>query len=176
MPAKTRPDQQLQVEAGDNSKYLAHNLAMFDWEQPDMTDEKQVTQRITEYFQLCADNDMKPSVAGLALAFDVDRTTIYRWANNGDGSKQLSERSRNSLKKAYKILNAQMEDYMQNGKINPVAGIFLMKNNMGYRDQQEITLKPDSQLGEQKDPAEIQRKYLTDVGDDATIVESEVVE
>lgn len=176
MPAKTRPDQQLQVEAGDNSKYLAHNLAMFDWRKPNMRDEQQVEQRVKDYFQLCEQNDMKPSVAGLALAFDVDRNTIYRWANDGEGSKQLSDESRRTLKKAYKILNAQMEDYMQNGKINPVAGIFLMKNNMGYRDQQEITLKPDSQLGEQKEPDELQKKYLEDAYGGATIIEAETAE
>lgn len=29
---------------------------------------------------------------------------------------------------------------MNNGKINPVAGIFLMKNNMGYKDNTEHTI------------------------------------
>ena len=40
-------------------------------------------------------------------------------------------------------LTAQMEDYMQNGKINPVSGIFLMKNNMGYQDKQEVVVTPN---------------------------------
>ena len=30
------------------------------------------------------------------------------------------------------------EDYMQNGKINPVSGIFLGKNHFGYKDQTEL--------------------------------------
>ena len=55
-----------------------------------------------------------------------------------------------------------MEDYMQNGKINPVSGIFLMKNNMGYTDQQEVVLRPDSPLGEKADPEDLKRKYLED--------------
>ena len=44
---------------------------------------------------------------------------------------------------------------MQNGKINPVAGIFLMKNNMNYTDQQEVVLKPDNPLGERADPEKL---------------------
>ena len=52
------------------------------------------------------------------------------------------------------------ENYMQNGKINPVAGIFLMKNNMDYEDKKEITLAPASPLGEETPPEELQQKYL----------------
>ena len=62
------------------------------------------------------------------------------------------------------MLNAQMEDYMQNGKINPVSGIFLMKNNMGYQDKQEVVLTPNSPLGDQTSPEELQQKYIEAVG------------
>ena len=105
---------------------------------------------------------MKPSVAGMALAFGVDRTTLWKWANGVD-SKTLPPESRNLIKKAYQLLNAQMENYMQNGKINPVAGIFLMKNNMGYADKQEVVLTPNQQLGEQVPAEDLEKKYLEDV-------------
>ena len=36
------------------------------------------------------------------------------------------------------------ENYMQNGKINPVSGIFLGKNNFGYQDKQEMVLTPNN--------------------------------
>ena len=36
------------------------------------------------------------------------------------------------------------ENYMQNGKINPVSGIFLGKNNFGYQDKQEMVLTPNT--------------------------------
>lgn len=162
MPAKTRPDCKVQAAPGDNKKYLSHNMEMFNWKKPNMRDETQVIQRVEDYFNLCAKNDMKPSVAGLALAFDVDRVSIYNWTHGGDGTKQLSPASLNVLKKAYKILNAQMEDYMANGKINPVAGIFLMKNNMGYKDQQDVVVSANQQLEEQASPEELQKKYIED--------------
>ena len=52
---------------------------------------------------------------------------------------------------------------MQNGKINPVAGIFLMKNNMGYQDKQEVVVTPNQQLGEQIPVEKLEQKYLEDV-------------
>jgi hypothetical protein len=59
-----------------------------------------------------------------------------------------------------------MEGYMQNGKINPVSGIFLMKNNFGYTDKQEVVLTPNSPLGDQKSDAELEQKYLDSVADE----------
>ena len=105
---------------------------------------------------------MKPSVAGMALAFGIDRRTMWKWVNGID-SAYIPTESRDTLKKAYQFLNAQMENYMQNGKINPVAGIFLMKNNMGYADKQEVVLTPNQQLGDQVPAEDLEKKYLEDV-------------
>ena len=158
----SRPDKTAQLEPGENTKYLSHSLAMMDWKKPDMKSVEAVQERMINYFQLCADNDMKPSFAGMALAFGVDRTTMWKWCNGTGDIKPRAPGVRNTLKKGQQILNAQMEDYMQNGKINPVSGIFLMKNNMGYTDQQEVVLRPDSPLGEKADPEALKRKYLED--------------
>ena len=158
----SRPDSTAQLAPGDNKKYLEHSLAMMDWKKPDMRDAEAVQQRVIDYFQLCAKNDMKPTFAGMALAFGVDRRTMWKWCNDVPGGRHLAPEIRETLKKGQQILNAQMEDYMQNGKINPVSGIFLMKNNMGYTDQQEVVLRPDSPLGEKADPEALKRKYLED--------------
>jgi len=50
---------------------------------------------------------------------------------------------------------------MEDGKINPVTGIFWQKNYDGLRDQQEVVLTPNqSPLGEQKDAESLRQKYL----------------
>lgn len=163
---RTRPDRKealsVHTEPGDNRKYLEHSMVMLDWPDVNVREPEQVKERMGMYFALCAQDDMKPSVAGMALAFGVDRKTIWAWANGVD-SKTLPAESRNLIKKAYQLLNAQMENYMQNGKINPVAGIFLMKNNMGYADKQEVVLTPNQQLGEQVPAEDLEKKYLEDV-------------
>lgn len=161
-----RPDRttamSVQTKTGDNRKYLQHTMRMWNWPEVDMREPEQVAERIEQYFGICIEDDMKPSVAGLACAFGVDRKTIWAWANGVD-SKTLPTESRNLIKKAYQNLNAQMENYMQNGKINPVAGIFLMKNNMGYADKQEVVLTPNQQLGDQVPAEDLEKKYLEDV-------------
>lgn len=166
---RKRPDrsiaQTVHMEPGENTKYITHSLEVSSLPQVDMTEPELVLERVSEYFRLCAKNDMKPSVAGMALAFGVDRKTLWAWVNGVD-SAYIPQESRNSLKKAYQLLNAQMEDYMQNGKINPVSGIFLMKNNMGYQDKQEFVLTPNNQLGEATSPEELQQKYLEDTASD----------
>ncbi len=162
---RTRPDRKVgspeHTEPGDNRKYLEHSMVMLDWPDVNVREPEQVKERMGMYFALCAQDDMKPSVAGMALAFGVDRTTLWKWANGW--TVRLCPESRNLVKKAYQNLNAQMESYMQNGKINPVAGIFLMKNNMGYQDKQEVVLTPNQQLGDQVPAEDLEKKYLEDV-------------
>jgi hypothetical protein len=48
---------------------------------------------------------------------------------------------------------------MMNGKINPVSGIFLGKNNFGYKDQQEYVLTPNQKQVAPEDVKIIESKY-----------------
>ena len=153
-----RPQQQVQTDPGDNAKYLAHSMKMWDWQKPDMGDANAVQQRVTDYFLLCNADDMKPTVTGMALAFGVNRKTLWKWVN-GIQCEFVSNESRDTLKKAYSILEAQMENYMQYGKINPVSGIFLMKNNMGYEDKTEMVITPKSPIGEADDTQALAERY-----------------
>ena len=149
------------ITAADNAKYLTNALTMWDWQKPDMTDPVAVDTRVKEYFQLCISDDIKPSVEGLALAFGVHRKTLWAWVNNVpvDGLKAMPNEARAFLKKAYNVINVQMVDYMQNGKIHPVSGIFLMKNNMDYEDKKEIAVAPTTSF-EDVSAEELQKKYI----------------
>ena len=162
-PKQKRPEKSkqmsVQTNPGDNTKYLNHNLQIATLPSIDTADEKQVEKRIYEYFQICADNDMKPSMAGMALAIGVDRATLWSWSvGNTRSSTHLD-----TIKKAVQMLDSQMVDYMQNGKINPVSGIFLMKNNFGYKDQQEVVVTPNAPLGEQVSTEELRERYIESV-------------
>ena len=168
---RKRPDRTealtVHTQPGDNTKYISHSLSLMKLPKVDMTQPDAVVERVCLYFDMCAEHDMKPSVAGMALAFDVDRKTLWAWVNGVDSAYVPAE-SRNAIKKGYQLLNAQMEDYMQNGKINPVSGIFLMKNNMGYQDKQEVVLTPNNSLGEATSPETLEGKYLEDTAADYT--------
>ena len=49
---------------------------------------------------------------------------------------------------------------MQNGKVNPVAGIFLGKNNYGYQDKTEYVLTPNAQQDSDYSADEIRQRYI----------------
>lgn len=145
-----------QTKPGDNSKYLRHALAVYDLPAIDISDEKQVEDRIRWYFNHCVENDMKPTVTGLCNAIGIDMDTFRRWGNGTYRAKTHC----GMVKKAYAVLHELWEDYMLNGKINPVAGIFLGKNNFGYTDKQEFEIAPKNPLTEGLDtPEAIEAKY-----------------
>lgn len=163
---RKRPDltekQSVHTKPGDNTKYINHSLKLYDLPKVDMSDADAVRDRIKEYFQICSADDMKPSVAGLALALDIDRS--YLWEIRV-GRKGKSPEVADTLKRTMQLLDLQMVDYMQNGQINPVSGIFLMKNNFGYADKQEVVVTPNSPLGDTKDTKELEDRYVESVVD-----------
>jgi hypothetical protein len=60
--------------------------------------------------------------------------------------------------KAYRVMEELWENYMLNGKINPVSGIFLGKNQFQYSDKQEYVLTPNTGVGD-VDVTTIEAKY-----------------
>lgn len=166
---KRRDDKQVHTEPGDNTKYLMHSLRLAALPKIHMTDEDAVQQRVMEYFQICAEEDMKPSSCGLCLALDIDER--YLWDIKA-GRKLAKTRAGEILKRAQAILELQLNDYMQNGKINPVSGIFLLKNHFGYQDRVEFAVEPKAPLGEGATEDELRAKYLESVPEISRLPES----
>ena len=148
-------NQPLNAEPGDNTKYVAHAMQVMSMPPIDTRDPEQVRKRIADYFVLCTENDMKPSVKGFLNALKIGRTTLWEWkqGNFRAGTHQAI------ILEAYDMLEALWEDYMQNGKINPVSGIFLGKNNFGYQDKQDIVVTPNTATISEVDVKAIEDKY-----------------
>lgn len=163
---RSRPDRTVQTEPGDNRKYIRHTMQIAKLPKINIKDSAQVESRVNEYFKICDDNDMKPSVAGLALALDTERS--YLWKIRTGQAEGYPPDVRHTLKRAVTTINSMMEDYMQNGKINPVSGIFLMKNNMDYTDKQEVVVTPSQPLGDLDSVEKLEEKYK-----DSVIVETD---
>lgn len=140
---------------GDNSRYLRHVMASWDLPPIDISDPKQVEDRIKWYFNHCAEDDMKPTVNGMCNALGVHRDTVCNW-KNGDVRAATHQPI---IAEAYKRIEEMWENYMMNGKINPVAGIFLGKVMFGYRDQQEIVVEAKNPINDYQDRKVIEAKY-----------------
>lgn len=160
----------LNLKPGDNSKYIGVTMQLFNAPDIDLTDPVAVQERLSWYFQLMFEADMKPTVAGMGLALNgMDRRRLAEIKNDvrevGAITKNLAPASREIIKKAYKFLENLHENWMNSGKINPVAGIFLAKNNFDYVDKTEHVLTPNTGADDQIDVEDIKKRYLTDDSD-----------
>jgi hypothetical protein len=155
------------TDPGDNAKFLRVSLKLANLPNINMKDPEQVAERINQYFEIYAENDMKPTVAGLGLALNgMDRRRLWEIRTDvQDRNNTLPTLTRDLIKKAYKIMENQWENYMQNGKINPVSGIFLGKNNFGYQDKTEYVLTPNTNSDSPVDKEDIMSRYAIDSTD-----------
>lgn len=174
LPASTSS---LTLDAGDNAKYTSMNLHFMNMPKIDLHDEVAVQNRLNEYFNLMVESDMKPSVSGMAMALGLDRRRLWEIkTGNTQGSgalgglSSLPQEVTDLVKKAYQLLECLWEDYMLNGKINPMAGVFLGVNNYGYQDVKKVDVTPvlpDSNKDNDYDPDSIRERYLIDSGNDS---------
>ena len=132
------------LKATDNVNFTLHNLDIVALKPIDarLCSEEQLHKRCFEYLEICLRNDMKPSLAGLALALNVSRQTLINYIT---GASQITKENEAVLRKFSTFLNALLEDYIQNGKMNPVSAIFIAKNNFGYKDAQEYIVNNATQ-------------------------------
>lgn len=157
------------LNEGDNTKYLSINAALMNMPNIDLNDPVAVQQRLMEYFELYAEADTKPTVVGMAAALNGhSRRWLYAVTHDvptgGKGyMANIPKESANYIKKAYVLLENLWENYMLNGKVNPVVGIFLGKNNYGYQDKTEYVVTPNSQNEEEYDVNDIKKRYATTI-------------
>ena len=109
---------------------------------------------------------MKPTVSGMGMALGLDRRRLWEIKTGarvgGVGNINLPTETMDSIKRAYEYMELLWENYMQNGKINPVSGIFLGKNNFGYQDKTEYVVTPNTHNDSDYSADDIRKRYLTD--------------
>ena len=132
-----------ELPEGDNNKYTTFALAIMQLPKIDVRNPEQLQNRVIEYFALCAEHDMKPGVAAVGLAIGLDRRRLWE-IRSGSKNVAIPQECKDIIHSVYDSLEVLWEGYMANGKINPVSGIFLAKNNFGYQDKQEYVVTPNT--------------------------------
>ena len=159
-------DAALNVEPGDNTKYVLLGAKLFNLPPIDLKDPAQVNARLNEFFTIHAEADMKPTVSGMGMALGLDRRRLWEIKSGtlqgGTSHHALPKETMDSIKRAYEYMEILWENYMQNGKINPVSGIFLGKNNFGYQDKTEYVVTPNVNNDSDYNADDIRKRYLTD--------------
>lgn len=123
----------------------------------DLNDVEEMERRFDNYLRLCAEWDMKIGNQAAYAAIGIDKGTAWEWVNRSLGNPARTD----FVKKVQKVCAMYREGLMEDGKVNPVTGIFWQKNYDGMKDLQEVVLTPNTNpLGEQKDAEALKQKYL----------------
>ena len=161
------------TEPGDNAKYIGVSLQLFNMPKVDLYKPNEVQERLTEYFKIHTEADMKPTVVGMAMALGIDRRRLWEIRAGaklgGHTPLDLPTLTVDYIKKAYDFMENLWENYMQNGKINPVSGIFLGKNNFGYQDKTEYVVTPNVHNDSDYNKDDIIARYSIDSPDSPTL-------
>lgn len=144
------------------SLYIKHCRLSTEMPDIDITDPKQIKERMEWYINLCENDGIKPTVSGMCNALGISRKTLYRW-EQGEYRKDTHQYI---VVKYKKFLEELWETQMVEGKINPITGIFIGKNHFGYTDKQEIELAPKNPLGDTQNTAEVEQRYIESVAED----------
>ena len=145
-------------EPGDMSRMITDAMNLSSMGPVNMHDPEAVERRVNEAFAYMIQHDMKPTIESIALAFNTNRTTMWRWREGVETN--IPEASRNAIKRAYSLTNQLLTQTMVDGKINPIPAIFLLKNNHEYKDQTDVVVTPNNPM--QGMDAEQARKRLVD--------------
>ena len=162
------------TEPGDNTKYILSAMSLWNLGRIDLNDPAAIAERTNTYFTMMAEQDMKPTVVGYAMALGISRKELWAIVNdqpwNGQGKvPNLPREASDTIKNGYRTMEYLWESYMQGRKIDAIPGIFLGKNNFGYKDQSEtVVVTPQNLLGSTESPAALEQKYL-----DSVVVEEE---
>ena len=116
-PQRTDVSPVVDLPEGDNNKYTTFALAIMRLPKIDVKDPEQLRKRVTDYFQLCADHDMKPAVTALALALGMNRRRLWEIRSGQHHQPAIPQECKDIIKMAYDSLELLWESYMQNGKI-----------------------------------------------------------
>ena len=96
----------------------------------------ELKERIDEYFIFCGTVGFRPGFESLSLALGVSRQMFWKWRKGENCSSEWSE----ACNMAAGVVISFIEQSLLTGDLNPVSGIFLLKNVGQYTDGQQIEL------------------------------------
>lgn len=150
-------DNNPQLPEGYNTRKIKFMQMIIPTEPLDYDDVAEMDRRFKRYLELCALYDMKVGNQAAYTAIGIDKGIAWEWTHRSLGNPARTD----FIKKVQQICAVYREGLMEDGKVNPVTGIFWQKNYDGLKDQQEVVLTPNTNpLGEQKDAEALKQKYL----------------
>lgn len=133
---------------------LSETLAAY--KQPKVKDDKELAERISLYFDMCASTGQIPTVEELCLCTGYAQATIWDWETGRRGG--FSSETAEIIKKAKDFLQTFDAKLVISGQLNFLTYCFRAKNYYGMIEKSEVVLTPNNPLGDQPTPEELQRR------------------
>ena len=92
----------------------------------------------------------------MCLCLGHPRQTLWTWQQRGGERGALIDRAK-------QLLEALTETWLLTGKTNPVAGIFVLKSQFGFKDTVTIESATPTQPYAHMTPDEIRRRIEEDI-------------
>lgn len=128
---------------------LIHLQKIGQIKKPDFKKPEDIIRACDTYFSLCKQDNQKPTMSGLAMALGTNRRTLLKWYS---GETRIYNRE--IIQQYFNLLETFDEMMLRDGKVNPIASVFIMKNNYGYTDKSEVKIT-DSEMSNE----EIEARY-----------------
>lgn len=167
-PLKPRSSQeQMSASLGssDPMEMLTVSIELYNMPKVDLHDADAVRQRIADFFAAYRRHGLRPTLAGMGLALGIDRRRL-REIKTGAAVKNktvqlMPAEVKGVIKDAYDMMEVLWESYMLSGRVNPVSGIFIAKNQFDYVDRVDYTLAPGEE-DQQRSMEDIRSRYMHD--------------
>lgn len=110
---------------------------------------EELEEKIEQYYEWTKENKKHISITGLAWYLGTNRQTLLNYENSlEDGTyssvdDDVKVRFIDTIKRAKARIEMEYEETLYN-KNSAVGGIFVLKNNYGYVDKQEVVQKNEN--------------------------------
>lgn len=141
-----------------NIRHIDHTTSLALMPPLEVWDAESIGRRTMEYLEKCKEDGVRVNLSSYALALGTTPDGLNELIND----KRKTDEVRAALLKGISMVESIMIEMMMEQRINPVTGIFLLKNHFGYKDQSEISFKGHIET----DKKTLQAKYRAVVDDD----------
>lgn len=109
---------------------------------------EELQEKIDKYYEWAKENKKHITITGLAWFLDTNRQTLLRYEEEDSEllksvDDDVKVKFRDTIKRAKARIEMEYEETLYN-KNSAVGGIFVLKNNYGYVDKQEVVQKNEN--------------------------------
>lgn len=165
METKPAPRKKKMPQTYDNkldvSQIVSETLVAY--KKPKVHSNAELAERLSEYFNYCAENNVIPTVEEMCLYTGYAVSTVWDWEHGrrkGFSDDELNGSTAVIIQKAKSFLSVFDSKLVVTGKMNPVTYIFRAKNYYGMSDKQEIEVTKNDPLGDNLNEDELAQKLM----------------